>query len=404
MTQFRMAWRNVLRGGRRSVVTICAMIFGLLMMICYSGLLQGYLAGLERTVVGMELGDVQIHTPGYADDPSLYEAIPAPETLVRRIEAAGLHASPRMLGGALAATERASAGALLHGLELKRDAQVSELYRQVARGRWLAEDDPQGVVVGRRLARALELAPDSELVLLSQATDGSVANDLFHVRGVLKSIGDATDRTGVYLTAASFRNFFSAPDEVHVIIVRRPAEMTLERATAIVRAVAPGLDVKNWRELSPTVASMLDSSQALLVYIFMIVYVAIAMLVLNAMLMAVFERVREYGVLKALGMGPLQVFGLIYLESGIQVLLATAAGLVLSLPALGYLARVGLDMSALGGFSAFGVAFDPIWRAQVTQATFAGPLLSLWAIVLVAVLYPAAKAAVLDPVQAIHHH
>lgn len=404
MTQLRMAWRNVLRGGRRSLVTICAMTFGLLMMISYSGLLQGYLAGLERTVVGMELGDIQIHTPGYQDDPSLYEAIPAPEPLVRRIEAAGLRASPRLLGGALAATEQASAGAMLHGLELARDATVSELYRQVARGRWLAADDPMGVVVGRRLACALELAPGSELVLLSQATDGSVANDLFHVRGVLKSIGDATDRTGVYLTAASFRAFFSAPDEAHVIIVRRPGNLSLETATATVRALAPGLDVKNWRELSPTVASMLDSSQALLVYIFLIVYVAIAMLILNAMLMAVFERVREYGVLKALGMGPLQVFGLIYLESAIQVVLASVAGLACSGPVLWYLARSGLDMSALGGFSAFGVAFDPIWRAQVTRATFAGPLLSLWAIVLVAVLYPAVKAAVLDPVQAIHHH
>lgn len=403
MKSLRMAWRNVLRGGRRSVVTMCAMAFGLLMMICYSGLLQGYVAGMERTVVGVELGDVQVHTPGYEDDPSLYEAIAAPGALVQRIEAAGLRASPRLLGGALAATERASAGAMLRGLELARDAAVSDIFRHVAQGQWLADDDPRGVVVGRRLARALELAPGAELVLLSQSTDGSIANDLFHVRGVLKSIGDATDRAGVFLTADSFRAFFAAGDVAHLIVVRRPADMSLEAATATVRTLAPGLDVKSWRELAPTVASMLDSTEAILVYVFMIVYVAIAMLILNAMLMAVFERVREYGVLKALGMGPLQVFALIYLESAIQVALATGAGLALSMPALWFLARHGLDMSALGGFSAFGVAFDPIWRAQIAPDTFANPLISLWVIVLLAVLYPAGKAALLDPVQAIHH-
>jgi ABC-type antimicrobial peptide transport system permease subunit len=128
------------------------------------------------------------------------------------------------------------------------------------------------------------------------------------------------------------------------------------------------------------------------------------MLILNAMLMAVFERIREFGVLKALGVGPFDVMRMILIESGIQTGIAVVVGLALGVPGVLYLAHTGIDLSQLGGVSVLGIAFDPIWRAAITRGVFTGPVLTLLLIVAVAVLYPALKAAWIRPVDAMRYH
>jgi ABC-type antimicrobial peptide transport system permease subunit len=134
-----------------------------------------------------------------------------------------------------------------------------------------------------------------------------------------------------------------------------------------------------------------------------IVYLAIAILILNAMLMAVFERIRELGVLKALGFSPTALLGLVLLESAIQTLLAIVVGLALGIPGILYLSRVGIDLGMLAGTSIMGIAMDPIWRAAVNPGVFVTPVLMLTFIVLLAVIYPAGKAAMLRPVEAMRH-
>ena len=260
-------------------------------------------------------------------------------------------------------------------------------------------------MVGRRLAGALGLRLGDELVTLSQAADGSMANDLFSVRGVLESIGDSVDRSAVFLNATTFREFYVLPEEVHEIVVRRPADVELAVAAETVRQLAPGLDAKSWRELLPTLATMMDSAQQAvqIVAVAVVVYFVIAILILNAMLMAVFERIREFGILKALGVGPGQVMSLIFVESGLQTGLAVVIGSRLSAPTLWHLTQIGIDTGALGGTSMMGVSFVPIWYASVTPSTIAGPVLILIALVLLAVIYPALKAARISPVEAMRY-
>jgi putative ABC transport system permease protein len=119
--------------------------------------------------------------------------------------------------------------------------------------------------------------------------------------------------------------------------------------------------------------------------------------------MAVFERIREIGVLKALGVTPAQVLVLMIAEAGFQTAIAVAAGLTLAAPGLIYLRDVGLDMGSMGGISMMGIAFDPIWRAVITPTSFGQPLVTLLFIVALAVIYPALKAATIKPIDAIQH-
>jgi ABC-type lipoprotein release transport system permease subunit len=398
-----MAWRHIWRNRRRSIVTVAAMTLALWVMILYTGLLEGYMLGMERNILNLELGDVQVFAMDFRDNPSLYTRIGEPESLVERIEDLGFRACARLLGGGLAAAGESSAGVSFRGVSTTQDARVSDVHKHVALGEWLADEHPKDVVIGRRLAQTLGVEPGDELVALSQATDGSIANDLFRVRGVLKGVSEATDRTGVFMTVEAFQDFFVMHDGAHQIIIRRPEGADIEQAAEAIRAIAAGLDVQSWRELMPTMASMLDSARSIMVVIFFIIYIAIGILILNAMLMAVFERIREIGVLKALGFSPAWVVGLIVVESSLQTGLAILLGLALSVPGLWFLIEKGVNMGTLGGMSVMGLAVDPVWRAVITSNTFTLPVLILLVIVTLAVIYPALKAALIRPVEAMQH-
>lgn len=399
------AFRNVGRKWQRTLVTTGAMGFAGFMMIFYNGLMDGLMQAMERNAVEMNLGDIQIHARGYRKDPDLYNRIGNADYLVARLKRAGFHAAPRLYGFGLAAAGSASSGVRLHGVAMDEEAAVTQIHRHLLKGSWLDSADPKGVVLGRKLARTLGVEIGSELVVLSQAADGSMANDLFHVRGILKSVGEGLDRGDLMMPDMTFRTLMALPDGAHEIAVVPANRATpLPSATDRVRQLAPGLEVKNWRELQPVLANILDLSRASLIFILLITYTAIGMVVLNAMLMSVFERIREFGVLKAIGVSPLQISALIYSEAMLQVggacLIAIGVGLPVSL----YTQRHGIDLSAWTSTGTIaGVALDPIWYCRVTVSSVVTPMIFLFAVATLAVVYPTIKAAVIAPIKAIHY-
>ncbi len=399
----KMAWRNLWRHSRRTVVTVAAMTLALLVLILYTGLIEGYLQNMEGNILDLEVGDVQAHAGDYLNRPSIYTRIEEPEAVLDSLESQGYRATARLLGGGLVAARESSAGASFRGVDVERDALVSKIHQHVSQGEWLDASAPKGVVLGRRLAQTLDVKTGDELVFLSQAADGSMANDLFEVRGVLMGVGDATDRAGVFLTAEAFREFFALSNGAHQIILRRTGDQELDDVALAVQTAGAELDVKTWRELMPTMASLIDSTRSMIQIVFYVVYVVIAILVLNAMLMAVFERIREFGVMKAVGVSPGTVLRIILVEAALQTGIAILIGLALSVPGLWYLTNIGIDTGAMGGISLMGVAFNQIWYAIVTPYTFWGPVMALTAMVAIAVLYPALKAARLAPLDAMRH-
>ena len=212
MNPLSMAWRNVWRSGRRSSVTIAAMSLALWTMITYSGLMTGWLTGMERNMLDLEMGDMQVFNLEYRSKPSLYHTIENAEELVAELEAEGYPAAYRLLGSGLAAASETSAGVSLRGVDVERDKTVSLVYQRIDKGQWLDPEKPSEVVIGRRLARLLGAELGSEVVVLSQATDGSMANDLYIVRGILGSVSDAVDRGGMYMTHDAFRQLLAVDE------------------------------------------------------------------------------------------------------------------------------------------------------------------------------------------------
>lgn len=400
-----IAWRNLFRNWHRTLVTTLAMGFAGFIMILFAALMEGLIVASERNAVIMDVGDIQIHAKGYREDPDLYKRIANAPELLERLHQAGYFATQRLFGFALAAAGNSSAGVQLRGVDLRHEATVTQINKHVMQGEWLDREKPHGVVIGKKLARTLNVGPGDEVVIVGQAADGSMANELYQVNGILKSVGEQLDRGGFFMLAQSFRELMVLSQGAHEITIMRPDRTTdLAIATDQVSNIAPNYEVMNWRGLRPVIARLLDLADAQTVFMILITYVAVAMVVLNAMLMSVFERIHEFGVMKALGVTPWQLIRLIYSETFLQVLIASLVALFAGWWAADYLAEHGIDLSAISSGTSFGgIALDPIWEAQLTANALWLPIVFLFLIALLAVAYPALKAAFIKPVDAIHY-
>jgi len=372
-------------------------------MVLYTGLVTGLMQGMEDDVIDYEVGEIQVFAKGYRDDPTIYNRIEDVDALLAALEAEGFEVSPQLLAGGLAAVGEASSRVALRGVGLEREASVLKVSQRVAEGAWLDASDPDGVVLGWRLARSLGAHPGDEIIVLSQASDGSMANDLFRVRGTLSSVGDATDRASMFMKAETFRELMVVPEGVHQLILRAPEGVGLAEAAARVEAIDGSVEALTWRELLPIVAGMLDSTASLVYIIFSIVYIAIGILILNAMLMAVFERIREFGVMKAIGTGPETVFALLLAEAFLETVVALGVGLALAAPFAWYIQNYGLSVASLAGTSMMGLTMPPTWRGVYGPAAVSGPVGVLLLIVSLAAIYPAAKAALIKPIDAMQY-
>ncbi len=405
MNILSVALRNVLRSRRRSLITTGAMAFAGMIMIFYASFLEGFLHSMERNAVGMDLGDIQIHAVGYREDPDLYKRIEKAADLMNQLRAQDFRVSARLYGFGLAAAGSASSGVWLRGVDLRNESTVTQIHKHTLSGTWLEGTDPKGVVIGRKLARTLDVKVGDDLVIVSQATDGSIANDLYTVRGILKSIGEEVDRSGLFMVDRTFRDLMVLPEGVHEIaIMRQDRTADLQHAARQVTALSTGLSVMDWQELQPVLARVLDITDASLFIMLLIAYTAIAMVVLNAMLMSVFERIRELGVMKAIGLSPWQVAALIFTEAMIQAAAACVLSIAFGVPFSLYYQTHGIDLSARASTGTLGgVALDPVLYTRVTPESVVTPLLFLLGIAALAVIYPAIKAAVIRPAEALRY-
>lgn len=406
MNIITLAARNVYRNGHRSLVTTLAMAFACAMMIVFAALIEGFVVGSEKNIITMNTGDLQIHQPGYRDDPDIYKQIKNSHSLAAAIRNAGYKASERVFAFGLMASEQSSAGVQLHGFDLNYEHSVSQIHRHIMAGKWLDKTVPHGVVIGKKLARQLDVRLGDELIFVGQTADGYMANDKFQVRGILKSVSAMIDNGGVIMSDNMLRELISLPDNAHeIVILRADRSSDLIAAVTKIKQLSPvELEILNWRQLLPIISRFLETADVQTLIMLLFTYIAVASVVLNAMLMNVFERIHEFGIMKAIGVSPWQLIRLIYAETIIQTLLASLLGGIAGSSLAWYLQLHGLDMSSMAKEISFaGIALDPVWYAYLSSHSVFTPIAFLFLIAAVAVIYPAIKVAILRPVDAIHH-
>lgn len=408
-----VAWRNLFRQGRRTLITATALAVGAAMCMAMWAWADGMMGQMFTLMVTEQIGHVQVHHPKYPVSHILYDTVGTADARLTRIDALpeASAATGRLVAFGLVGTETLSIGARIVGVVPAREDAVTGITRRIDAGRYLTADDARAgpripAVIGHEVAKKLRVGVGGELVMITQAADGSLANELFEVVGVAHTGSSAMDRAGVYVPLAVLQRVLVLEDQVHEItVLARDAEASAALSSAVATAVGgsdSGLLVRTWAETDPITARLMGMTDGMMAVLLVVVFAATGLGVLNTMLMAVFERTRELGLLKALGLKPRQIVLLILTESGLLALFAAAVGLVLGLAADAYLVVYGIDLAVKEGqgFEYEGVRFDPVIHAAFGWTGVVVTLVTLVAVCLLASLWPAIRAARLRPVDA----
>jgi len=398
-----LAWRNVLRNRRRSAITAASIAIGLAAMTFLWGFVDGMNRQMVENTTRFFAGDMQIHLQGYHDDPSLdlimAEAAPVLRTV--RAQPAVAAASVRLEGNALASSGDKSRGVRLVGVIPNKEASVTVLSGAVVQGEPLA-GAAGAVLIGENLADALGVRPGDDLVFVGQAYDGSVSSGRFPVRGVFRTKIDQLDGFVAVMPLDAVREFYAAPGGATAIALRLRDRENLGAARGSLGAsLGERYEVLGWPSLLPMVAVSVRFHEVVGYVVLLVFFVVVAAAVANPVLMAVLERTREFGILLALGMSQGRVLSLVLLESILLGFAGLLAGNAVGLAATTYFGQFGIDLGAFeAGMRTMPGLSDvvyPVVRADrsVMLSAF------IFAIACLMALYPAAKAARLDPVQAI---
>jgi ABC-type lipoprotein release transport system permease subunit len=413
MNVLRIAWRNIWRNSRRTTITVAAVALNTAILIVSYGLMYGMLEDTVHNITHMVVGDAQIHAPEYRADHSFYKTIPDPEKIIAAAQKDGIDAAPRSYGFGLVSVGHKSAGALFWGVDPVLESKALELAGQLKAGEFLSKkrELPQEgqirkreIVLGRKLAKSLHADLGAEIVAVVQAADGSLGNELFVVKGILKTVGDEIDRSAAITHKDDFEDLFVSGGRIHEIALNAHGKFTPDQVVAQLEPVAKDLEVLAWTGIIPSLADMVQMFDASMWIFGFIFFLAAGLGVMNTMLMATFERMREFGMLKAMGATPWRIIRDVSSEAFMLALFSTVIGLVIGIASNYYFHIWGIDLSGVGGdVVVSGVAFNPIWKATMNVESFASIVLVMWIVCLLATLYPAVKAARLDPVRAMTH-
>jgi len=405
---FRLAWRNLWRHRRRSLITAGAMAIAVALCMAVTAFTDGMGRKMFQVLVEQQLGHVQVHHPDYPSGRRMYDTVPDVAATLQALDGSTrVHdVAPQLDGYALIGGPEHTTGGQLLGVRPSREVAVTRVDEQIVQGRFLRDDGEYEIVLGVGLAQDLEVQIDSEVVVMTQAADGSLGNALFRVVGVFRSGNSALDHAGTMVRLADLQELLVLPDQAHrlTILGQESSGSALADLKQDVQGVVPpGSQVETWDEASPEAArmvAMMDASSGIMLGL---VFAVASFGVLNTMAMSVFERTRELGVLKALGLRPGKLVQMVVFESFLLAALAGALGLVLGGALDALVVYVGVDMSTGDGqgMTFQGVTLDPVIRGHVEPGRVLMILGALLLVSTAASLFPAWRAARLDPVDAI---
>jgi ABC-type lipoprotein release transport system permease subunit len=409
---FRMAWRNLWRNTKRTLVLLAAILVGVWSLIVITAFLMGMLDSMMHNAIDTLTGHIQIHAEGFREDPVIENVMPAAgpvEAVLERELPPGSAWSGRVRVSGVLNTARSTAGATIVGVDPQREATVSFFEpAALVSGEMFPPDDPYGIVVGRALAEDFDTEVGKKIVLMAQDAAGEIASRAFRIRGVFAAELEATEKGFVFISIPAAREMLDLDTEISEYAVLLPdieqsAPVAAEVAAALQRGdPATEYEVHTWKELLPLISAYLANVDTYMYLWYLVVFIAMGFGIVNTILMAVLERIREFGLLKALGMKPWWIVRLVLAESVLLLVIGMAGGNLLGFGTVALLAGTGIDLSAFAqGSEYFGMS-RVIYPVVTTQSVLAANILVLVLGAVVSV-YPAAKAARFTPVEALGH-
>lgn len=357
----KLAWRNLWRNKRRTLITTASVFFGVVFATFVSSMQEGSYAQYIQAIVSFYSGYIQVHQKGYWEDKSintLLSYMPRLDTAISRIPDVTL-VSPRLENFALASAAELTRGVLVSGISPAKEDRISRLSKKVIQGKYL-RDRESGVMIGSELAKYLKLGLTDTLVLISQGYHGTSAAGKYPVRGIVHLASPELDRSLVYMDIKECQTLFSAENRLTSLVIMVPDDSYVFTVQSeIQKRIGSSFEVMNWREMNSILIKQIESDRAGAWIEKGILFMIIGFGILGTIMMMMAERKKEFGVMMAVGAQKSRLALMVVLETLFIGLLGTVTGILGSLPAIAYFVKHPIPFTGQGGEMLQQMGFEP---------------------------------------------
>ena len=399
---FMFAWKNVWRNKKRSLIILIAIALGLGCGLFASAVMYGMWDSTVNAAIDRDLSHIQIHTEKFKKENLIENYIPDGKEIEEQVaKINGVKAvSGRTVIDGMAASASSSSGVEIKGIIPDQEKKVTSVAESIKEGKYFEGVSRNPVVIGKELAKKLDLKLRSKIVLSFQGPDGNIIYAAFRIAGIFETESSMFDKSNVFVKQSDLANLMNSKPLIHEIAIRLNTVQDMDPVVSKLRSKYSSLAVETWQQLAPEL-SLTYETLILELNIFLgIILFALLFGITNTMLMSVMERIRELGVLMAVGMKRLRVFILIIFETILLSITGGIIGMILGAVSIAITAQNGINLSLFSeGLSSYGIS----------SHLFPGlpgefyPILFVMIIVtaILSAIYPAIKAVKLNPASAI---
>lgn len=402
----RMAWRNVWRHKLRTVIIVIAIGFTLALMLLYQGLIVGFEQAIYGNAIQLLGGNIQIHAQGFTEQTNQNPLIPLQDDqeviAVASKQPQVVTASRRIITGGLVSSHKGAFGVSIVGVEPEKEQQVNLVAQTVAAGRYLKPADQDNIFIGRGLADALDIRVGERIILVGRTSHNQMRRRTMTVVGIYDvGLPDVEKRT-VYISLNEAQELYGLPGQSTEVMV---SLQKLGQEDAVIAAIQPQLvnyEIDTWKTSFPELEQTIAMKSAVMDMFGIILFLISGIGILNLLMMAVYERSREIGVLGALGLKARQITLLFLLEGALIGLVGVAFGVVLGVGINFLLGYVGIDFSQFTSITEYtalisGRIYPTLGLEKLPQYTITAVVIAV-----LAAYYPAYEAAHKEPAKALH--
>lgn len=402
----QIAWRNLWRNWRRTLIASLAIVLGLILLIFMDALIKGSDQAIFGNAVRLYGGNIQIHAPGFREKASRLPLLPlgGAEAILEvvRDQPQVRVASLRIHTSGLISNRGQTYPVAITAIQPEQEQDVSLVAENVVQGRFLLAEDGDAILIGKGLADFFDVGVGERLILVGRRQDGAMRQRSMTIVGVYSlGLGEA-EKGMVFVTLPEAQTLYGLRGQATEVTLSLAGAGGESQVVAALQAALPGVEVDSWKTLRPEIEQLMQTKGMYTTIFGLIVLMIAAIGVLNLMLMAVFERTREMGVLAALGLKGRQIMGLFVLEGALIGVIGAVAGCLLGVLLVGLVGRVGIDISFAKMGEATALMGDRLYPS-LTVAAVIGDGLAVLAITALAALYPAWEASKKEPSASLHY-
>ena len=398
----KMAWKNIWRNRNRTIITMAAIFFAVILSVIASSLQTGIFDNLVKNVVSFYTGYVQVHKQGYWDEQILDNSFESSVETEKKIllNKNITSVTERLESFALASSEDITKGCLVVGINPEKENEVTLLKNKLTQGSYLQDND-NAVLLSQGLAERLKLRVNDTIVLIGQGYHGATAAGKYRIKGLVKFGSPDLNDKALFMPLAAAQDFYSAYGMVTSYVLSLINTKDLRPTTFSVRsAIGAGYEVMTWEQMIPDIKQHIEADSNNMKYVQGILYMLICFGIFGTLLMMMVERKFEMGMLVAIGMKKSKLVILMLFESLLTVIAGCLSGIIISVPLVYYLKNhpIKIGGETAKAYERFG--FEAIFPTSTQVSNFINQGLIVLVIGLVLSLYPMYKIIRINPVTA----